>query len=91
MLLTALIAMLAATMAHHLGLSEAVAKVISKILKCPRCLTFWFVLFVLFACGCNILIAIGLSILMAYLSIWIGLPLGVLNDLYERLWQRRRK
>ena len=91
MLLTALIAMLVATLAHHLGLSEAVAKVISKILKCPRCLTFWFVLFVLFACGCNILIAIGLSILMAYLSIWIGLPLGMLNDLYERLWQRRRK
>jgi hypothetical protein len=91
MLLTALIAMLVATLAHHLGLSEAVAKVISKILKCPRCLTFWFVLFVLFACGCNILIAIGLSLLMAYCSIWTELLLDALNRLYERIWQGRRK
>lgn len=90
MLLTALIAMFAATLAHHLGLSEAVAKVISKILKCPRCLTFWSVLFVLFVYGCNILIAIGLSLLMAYCSIWTELLLGALNKLYERLWQGRK-
>ena len=91
MFLTALIAMLVATLAHHLGLSEAVAKVVSKILKCPRCLTFWIVLFVLFALGCNILIAIGLSLLMAYCSIWTELLLGALNKLYERLWREKRK
>lgn len=90
MLLTALIAMLVATLAHHLGLSEAVAKVISNILKCPRCLSFWIVLFVIFMYGCNILIAIGLSLLMAYCSIWAELLLGTLNRLYEKLWQRRR-
>lgn len=91
MLATALIVMIVAVLVQHLGLSEAIAKVVSKILKCPRCLSFWTVLFALLVLGCDIVIAVGLSVLMAYLSIWIGLPLGMLNDLYERLWQKRRK
>ena len=91
MLVIALIVMMVAVLAQHLGLSEAIAKVVSKILKCPRCLSFWTVLFALLALGCDAFIAMGLSILMAYLSIWIGLPLGMLNNLYKRLWQGRRK
>lgn len=87
----ALIVMMTAVMAQHLGLSDAVAKVLSKILSCPRCLSFWSVLFVLVILGCNLIIAMGLSVLMAYLSIWIGLLLGKLNDLYEKLWQRKEK
>ena len=91
MVVTALIVMMIAVVAQHLGLSDAVAKVISKILKCPRCLSFWTVLFVLVILGCDLFVAIGLSVLMAYLSIWSGLLLMMLNDLYDRLWQRVRK
>ena len=91
MVVTALIVMMTAVVAQHLGLSDAVAKVISKILKCPRCLSFWTVLFVLVILGCDLFVAIGLSVLMAYLSIWSGLLLMMLNDLYDRLWQRVRK
>lgn len=90
MVKTALIVMMAATLAQHLGLSEAVAKVVSKILKCPRCLSFWTVLFVLVILDHDPVIAVGLSILMAYLSIWSGLLLIKLNDLYERLWQKQK-
>lgn len=90
MLATALIAMAMAILAHHLGLSEAISKVISKVLKCPRCLSFWTVLFVLALQGYDLLFAIGLSLLMAYLAIWSELLLGFLNQLYEKLWQKRK-
>lgn len=89
MVVIALIVMMTAVMAQHLGLSDAVAKVVSKVLKCPRCLSFWTVLFVLVMLGCDLIIAMGLSVLMAYLSIWIGLLLGKLNDLYDKLWRRK--
>ena len=36
--------MTAATLIQHLGLSEAVAQVLSKVASCPQCLTFWSVL-----------------------------------------------
>lgn len=88
MLLTALIVMVAAVLAHHLGLSDAVAGVASKILKCSKCLTFWTVLVTLLMLGCNILITIGLSVVMAYLSAWFGLLLNLLNQLYDKIWQR---
>lgn len=91
MVKTALIVMMVAVLAQHLGLSEAIAAVVSKVMKCPRCLSFWTVLFVLVILGCDLFIAVGLSILMAYLSIWSGLLLMMLNDLYETLWQRLKK
>lgn len=90
MLATALIAMAMATLSHHLGLSEAMSKVISKVLKCPRCLSFWTVLLVLVLHRYNVFFAIGLSLLMAYLAIWSELLLGYLNQLYEKLWQKRK-
>ena len=30
-----------ATLIQHLGLSEAVAQVLSKVAACPQCITFW--------------------------------------------------
>lgn len=88
MLLTALIVMSVTVLAQHLGLSDAVANVVSKILKCPKCLTFWTVLFVLIVIGCDPFLAMGLSVLMAYLSAWCGLLLYLLNQLYDWIWQR---
>lgn len=91
MIVTALIVMIVAVLAQHLGLTDAVASVTSKILRCPRCLSFWTVLFVLVILGCDLFIAIGLSVIMAYLSIWCGPLLIILNNLYDRLWQKVRK
>ncbi len=84
----ALIAMIVAILAQHLGLSEAVARIILKIAKCPKCLTFWCVLGAEIAMHSNPLIAIGLSLMCAYLVSWVGLLLEYLYKLYNELWQR---
>lgn len=84
----ALIAMIVAALAQHLGLSEAVARIILKVAKCPKCLTFWSVLAVEIVTQENLLIAIGLSLMCAYLVSWVGLFLEFLYQLYEKLWQR---
>lgn len=84
----ALIAMLVAVLAQHLGLSEAVARIILKVAKCPKCLTFWCVLGAEIAMQSNPLVAIGLSLMCAYLVSWVGLLLVYLYKLYDRLWQR---
>ena len=91
MMLIALIVMMLATLAHHLGLPEAIARVGLKVAKCPKCLSFWIALLVLVFVGCNVFIAIGLSLIVAYLSFWIGLLLGWLNRKYDELWQRLQR
>lgn len=91
MVLIALIAMIVAVLAHHLGLSEAVASVVSKIARCPKCLTFWLVLLVLAVSGENTIVAITLSLFCAYVSNWIGLLLMWLNKAYSKVWETINK
>lgn len=88
MLVTALIAMVFATTAQHLGLLEAAAEVVSKIASCPKCSSFWISLGVLIYMGCEPFIAMGLSLLVAYLSYWFGLIVIYLNILYNKIWER---
>lgn len=83
--------MMLATLAHHLGLPEAIARVVLKVAKCPKCLSFWIALLVLVLVGCNVFVAIGLSLIAAYLSFWFGLLLGVLNRKYDDLWQKLQR
>lgn len=90
-MLIALVAMIVAVLAHHLGLSEAIAKVVSKIARCPKCLTFWLVLLVLMITCENTIVAISLSLLCAYLSNWVGLLLMWLNKTYNKVWERLNK
>lgn len=87
----AIATMILAMLAHHLGLSEAVADVTNKILGCGKCLSFWSVLTVLVLSGYGILIAMALAVVMAYLSHWFGLILIGLNKFYDRLWKRTRR
>lgn len=87
----ALMVMIVAGLAHHLGLSEAIAMVVAKVAKCSKCLTFWTTFFILIAVGSSILLTVMLSVLMAYLSHYWGLVLVLLNKLYDSLWQRINK
>lgn len=87
MMLIASIAMIVAVLAHHLGLSEAVARVVSKIARCPKCLTFWIVLLVLAVSGENTIVAIALSLFCTYLSNWFGLLLMWLGKVYGKVWE----
>lgn len=90
MLLAALIVMMCATVAQHLGLTTSIASVIKKIADCPMCCSFWGCFFFLYLTDCDSFIAMGLSLLMSYLSHWFGLILFLLNKLYERVWKKVR-
>lgn len=84
----ALTVMIVAVLAHHLGLPQAIASVVAKIARCPICLTFWATLFVLMLTGSDFIIAVMLSIFMAYLSSYWGLVMVLLQRLYRYLWER---
>lgn len=86
-----LCATLIAVIAHHLGLSEAIGNITTRILSCPKCLAFWFTLTVLLYYGCEPFVAIGLSLASSYLSFWVGLPLVWLNKRYGEAWRRLNK
>lgn len=85
---TALSVMMASVLIVNLGLGEAISKVSGKILNCPTCLSFWASLVALLHVGSDPVIAVVLSILMAYLSNFFGIILLIMNKIYDRLWQR---
>jgi hypothetical protein len=87
----ALSVMIAATLIVNLGLGEAVAKVSGKILQCPLCLSFWGTMAALLYSGADIIVTVVLSILMAYLSNFFGIILMILNQWYDKLWQRNNR
>lgn len=82
----AVLAMLSAVLIVNLGLGDAIAEVSGKILKCPVCLSFWGALAALVYNGTDIVIAVSLSILVAYLSNFVGIALMMLNRLYIMLY-----
>lgn len=87
----ALSVMIAATLTVNLGLGEAIAKVSGKILQCPLCLSFWGTMAALLYSGADIIATVVLSILMAYLSNFFGIVLMILNQWYDKLWQRSNR
>jgi hypothetical protein len=84
----AIIAMMCATLAQHLGLTQEVSKVVSKIGKCPKCCSFWITLATMLYVKCDFIIAIALSISMAYLSYFFGFVLIGFQKLYS--WLERK-
>lgn len=87
----ALTVMIVAGLAHHLGLPQAIASVVAKVARCQKCLTFWATFIVLLIVGSGLLFAVMLSVLTAYLSHYWGLVMMLLNDLYNKLWERVNK
>lgn len=75
-------------LAQHLGLAEAIVGVVVKVSRCPKCLSFWAVLISLIIMRAHIVVAIGLSLICAYLSNWLGLILMLLANIYNDLWER---
>lgn len=90
-LIIALISMMVGVTAHHLGLAEEAAKIIDKIAGCPKCISFWLTLFVLLLSNCNLLVAIALSLVAAYLSYYFGLILMLFQNVYNWLWEKVNK
>ena len=84
-------AMMVAYLAQYLGLPQALAVVMAKVAKCPKCFTFWITLFVLLFVDVNILIAIMLAVLMAYASYYWGLVIMWMQRRYDKLWKRIKR
>jgi hypothetical protein len=83
MVLTAILTMIAAFTLQHLGLTEAIAKVVTKIARCYMCTTFWSVLAVLILLGYDILDCVLLSALSAYVSNFMAFIYELLQMLYN--------
>lgn len=83
----AILAMVSAQIAVHLGLGEAISEVAAKVLNCPKCFTFWLTLAALTYAGKDPIVAMSLSLIAAYLSNFFGLILFILYKLYNDLWQ----
>lgn len=88
MIWKAFIVMVAATMIQHMGLAQAVARIVTKILSCHVCLTFWSCLGLSLMNGNEPVATVALSIIMAYLSSWFVMLLVLINDKSEELWEK---
>lgn len=89
-LLTSIVLMVSVNLIHHLGLAQAIADVVDKILECSQCLTFWSVMAGLIYIGQDIVTATFLAITMAYLSNWFGLLLLYLQRKFTILYEKKR-
>ena len=90
LLLTSIVLMVSVNLIHHLGLAQAIAEVVGKILGCSQCLTFWSVIAVLIYIGQDIVAATFLAITMAYLSNWFGILLLYLQRKFTIFYERER-
>lgn len=77
--LIAIATMIAATLAQHLGLAEAIAHVVDKVASCPQCFTFWVTMSALLYLGYDVYTSTLAAIVGAYLSNWFVLLLLILQ------------
>lgn len=91
MIQTAIFTMIIAVVLQHLGLTEEIAKIVTKICGCYMCCSFWLTLSVMLICGYNILWCLLLSALAAYFSNFIAFIFVILQMLYNTIdkWVRR--
>ena len=82
---------------NHLGLVAAVEKVIARrlpVIDCPKCLSFWATLTYGCSVCCDSSAAIpsalphlfALSLLCAWLAIWLDLAMGIIDHLYKKVY-----
>lgn len=78
----------------NMGLSDAIQEFVgfhSRILSCPKCLTFWTTLVFLLFNRYSIPVAVGTSFLLSYLALWADLGLSALNRIYNELYNQISK
>lgn len=80
----------AAVMINHLGLIEAVEKVIKHkipIMNCCKCLSFWLVLTYMLFKEYSVINSVATSFLCAWLATWFELLLGVIDTFYMKIYE----
>lgn len=73
----------------QMGLSGAVQETLrfkSRILSCPKCLTFWAVLVWDLTHGTGLVPSVAASFLLSYAALWVALILDGLTVLYNALY-----
>ena len=82
---------------NHLGLVAAVEKVIARrlpVIDCPKCLSFWATLTYGCSVCCDSIAALpsalphlfALSLLCAWLAVWLDLAMGIIDHLYIKVY-----
>ena len=77
--------------ANHLELISAIEGVIRHripIVNCPKCFTFWSVLLTTSFTGWNMVSALAISFLCAYMATWIELGMGFIDTIYNKLYDK---
>jgi hypothetical protein len=95
--LDVLMIVFSATAANHLGLVAAVEQVLHRplpVINCPKCLTFWATLTYGCSVCCDSIAALlsalphlfALSLLCAWLAVWLDLAMGIIDHLYIKVY-----
>ena len=77
--------------ANHLGLVHAIEKAIDRelpIINCPRCFSFWCVLFYMVLTGHAVIASVATSFLCSALAPWVKLLMGFTDRKYNRLYDK---
>ena len=78
------------TLANHMGLIEAVEDVVKRkipILDCCKCSTFWITLAYCLFTTRSVIPSVAVSFLFAYLAVWLELAFGLIDNLYNRIYE----
>ena len=82
--------MIAATLAQHLGLAEAISRVVDKVVSCPQCFNFWVTMSALLYLGYDVYTSTLAAIVVAYLSNWFVLLLLILQRKFTTLYEKEK-
>jgi len=83
--------LISCTLANHLGLVNAIEKVIKfklKIINCVRCFTFWTSLLYLICTSTRIFIASAIAFTLSYLAMWLELLYGYIDTKYNEYYYK---
>ena len=77
--------------ANHLGLIQAVEKVLDRelpIVNCSRCFSFWCVLFYMAVATNEIIVPVATSFLCAALAPWLELLMGLTDKFFNYAYDK---
>lgn len=81
--------MVCCTLFNHMGLCEAIEKVIKHkipIINCVKCFTFWSCLIYMILTKYDILLSLFIAFIMSYISLWLEMILGYMTMIYNKIY-----
>ena len=75
----------------QMGLADAVRntlKIQSRIISCPKCLTFWSCIVYFIVRGNPIVTSVAASFISAFVSLWLSLAFDVIAAIYNSIYEQ---